>query len=145
MAASAASPAVSVNSASTARPTNEVVHRYRDSDGSRRELITRRGNGGSTLVIDRDPMGRGEERLVAHLGADEPSVNVGAVCRSYLDAEPHMRRCRAPRPEDEALTPLAHPVLEVQTTMEGTTEPPTPFRLVRIACRMTIPELRWGR
>jgi hypothetical protein len=117
------------------------VCRYRDSDDSTREMIARPGHGGSMLVIDRDLLGRGEERLLAHLGADEPLANVGIVCRSYLDAEPPMRRCRAVRPEDEARTPTAHSE-PAELHLE---EQSTPFRLLRIGSRMTIPELRWVR
>jgi hypothetical protein len=143
MAASAAPLTVPVNS--TAPQGSKVVRRYRDSDGSTREMIARSGHGGSTLVLDRDLLGRGEERLVAHLSADEPSVNIGVVCRSYLDAEPQMRRCRALRPEDEVRTPMLHPESSEVRLEELSTEQRTPLRLVRIACRMTIPELRWVR
>jgi hypothetical protein len=108
-------------------------------------MVARPGHGGSTLVIDRDPLGRGEERLLAHLSPDEPAINVRVVCRSYLDAEPSMRRCRALRPEDEARTPIA--LSEPPDVHLGalSMQQRTPFRLVRIACRMTIPELRWVR
>jgi hypothetical protein len=131
--------------ADSARSRTKVVRRYRDGDGSTREMVTRPGHGGSTLVLDRDLLGRGEERLVAHLSADEPPVNVGVVCRSYLDAQPSMRRCRALRPEDEARVPTVHPGPPEARPEQRSTEQPTPFRLIRIACRMTIPALRWVR
>jgi hypothetical protein len=143
MAASA--PPLTGPAGTSTRSRTKVVRRYRDSDGSTREMITRPGHGGSTLVLDRDLQGRGEERLVAHLSADEPPVNIGVVCRSYLDAEPSTRRCRAVRPEDEARAPMVHSRSPVVRREERSTEHPTPFRLVRIACRMTIPALRWVR
>jgi hypothetical protein len=143
MAASATDPVDSI--ALAAPPGSRIVRRYLDSDGSGREMIARPGHGGSTLVVDRALSGRGEERLIAHLGADEPATNVAVVCRSYLDAEPHMRRCRKLRPEDEEHPPMVlsqRPETPVDTC---STALRTPFRLVRITRRMTIPELRWAR
>jgi hypothetical protein len=132
--------------AMSARPGSKVVRRYVDGDGTTREMIARPGHGGSTLVIDRDLLDGEDARLIAHLSADEPATNVGLICRSYLDAEPPMRRCRALSPKDEASLPLGLAGQSAVSHDERSTEHPmTRFRLVRVQCRMTIAELRWAR
>lgn len=71
----------------------ECLARYRDSTGTIRELIARRGAAGSTLVMDRDAATRRDRRLVAHLGADEPQENATLVCDRYV-SDAHRGRCR---------------------------------------------------
>jgi hypothetical protein len=67
---------------------------YRDAHGRRREVVRRRGAGGSMLVIDEDRLTRGDRRLLAHLAVDEPIANAELVCALYLDDR---RRARAAR------------------------------------------------
>src|SRR3954468_1788894 len=61
---------------------------YTDSAGRRREIVTRPGAHGSTLVIDEDAATLADRRLVAHLPCDEPPANALLVCRLYLDDGP---------------------------------------------------------
>ncbi len=72
----------------------EVLGGYRDADGRRREVVRRRGAGGSLLVIDEDRLTRGDRRLLAHLAVDEPVANAELVCALYLRDR---RRARAGR------------------------------------------------
>jgi hypothetical protein len=46
--------------------------RYRNATGRNREVVALAGVDGSVLVVDRDAAGGGEQRLLAHLAADEP-------------------------------------------------------------------------
>src|SRR4051794_39708166 len=72
---------------------------YTDSAGRRREIVTRPGAHGSTLVIDEDAATLADRRLFAHLACDEPAANALLVCRLYL-AVPHGRVARPVAPED---------------------------------------------
>jgi hypothetical protein len=54
---------------------------------------------GTALVVDRLAGGLGDERLVAHLCADEPANNAHIVCSMYL-SDPRGRRCRALTDDD---------------------------------------------
>jgi hypothetical protein len=122
---------------------------YLDAKGRLREVIARRGSGGSVLVLDRDVATRGDRRLVAHLGADEPVANALLVCRHYLAGDPGGGpRCRAltradaeaiPFPEDAHTRGRGDPrarARELAGTGHG-------FRLVALETGMSIPELRW--
>jgi hypothetical protein len=60
--------------------------RYRSSTGEAREVVSLGAMRGTLLVIDRDRATRGDQRLVAHLGADEPLGNADLVCELYLQA-----------------------------------------------------------
>lgn len=91
--------------------TGEVLDRYVDRDGRRREVIERPGAAGSVLVIDRDATTLADRRLVAHLACDEPSRNAAVACALYM-ASPDASACRrlhaadlrcAPAPELQAL------------------------------------------
>jgi hypothetical protein len=126
-----------------ARP---ALARYVDATGRAREVVARGGFAGSVIVLDRDAATLGDRRLVAHLGADEPSENATLVVSSYLD---HLRRgggrCRAVTSADfraEPYTPEeAHVLLDSQP-VDGLSRV---YRLERVASSMTIPELRWRR
>lgn len=115
--------------------------------GAPRELISRAGAAGSMLIIDRDAATGFDERLIAHLGADEPSANAALICRLYADAEPETRRCR---PVDER-DALADPIAGAESALlERTAEElvsvessGASLRLERLSSRMSIPELRW--
>jgi hypothetical protein len=82
-----------------------MLARYSDSHGRLREVLAKPGSGGSVLVIDRDVLTRGEERLVAHLAADEPRINAAVACSDYLNQS--VRRCRLLTPEDLWVAPFA--------------------------------------
>jgi hypothetical protein len=87
-----------------ARGAAQCLGAYTDLDGRERELIRRGAAKGSVLVIDRLSGEGGDERLVAHLFADEPAQNAQIVCALYL-ADPAGRRCRALTPEDLRAAP----------------------------------------
>jgi hypothetical protein len=57
---------------------------YRDDRGGRRMLVARRSPDGGLLVIDQDADRLTDRRLVARLGADEPTVNAAIVAELYL-------------------------------------------------------------
>jgi hypothetical protein len=78
---------------------------YADSAGRPRELVVRPGAHGSLLVLDRDPITLCDQRLVAHLAADEPAENATLICRMYL-GERRSRTCRPLAPEDLLRAPL---------------------------------------
>jgi hypothetical protein len=60
------------------------------------------------LVVDRDATTLGDQRLLAHLHADEPAGNAALVCRLYL-ADPRRGRCRALSPADLLSAPTGEP------------------------------------
>jgi hypothetical protein len=120
-----------------------LLLRY-DDDGAPREVILRSGWDGGRLVIDRDLLGSGRERLLATLAADEPSSNATVVCARYLEATADSRRCRSPIDADELPVPRSD------------AEPDRPrewsvhtagfvHRLHPVPGEMSIPELRWRR
>jgi hypothetical protein len=134
------------------RREHAPLARYTDSQGRPRELVDQQGSAGSVLVLDRDLATHGDERLVAHLAADEPPENAAIVARHYLDDEPG-KRCRFRRPthEDSTCAPFA------EDDAIGL-EPPVPpyaeammdpigcsYRLGLVETGMSIPELRWCR
>jgi len=85
---------------------DELLARYTDPRGRAREVVRRPGAGGSRLVIDRLAGGPSDERLVAHLAADEPLENARIVTSLYL-ADPRDRHCRRLTPEDLTVIPFA--------------------------------------
>jgi hypothetical protein len=128
--------------------SGRVLHRYRDAAGATRELTVRAGAHGSLMLLDRDPLEPGAERLVAHLAADEPRRNALLAARLYLDSDPDSRRCRALEHGDEEQAPLAAPVEprpaggpgDETVSVDGRS-----FRLRRVRGSMSIPSLRWVR
>jgi hypothetical protein len=83
-----------VQAPSPPRRRPHVLHRYRGDQGATRELVARPAAHGTMLVVDRDLLTRGDERLLAHLAADEPRENALLAVEQYLGAEPSARRCR---------------------------------------------------
>ncbi len=78
---------------------------YADPEsGEARELVTVRGAGGSTLLIDRRASTYADARLIAHLAADEPPDNAHIICEMYL-ADETRGRCRRVTPQDLELHP----------------------------------------
>jgi single stranded DNA-binding protein len=127
-----------------------VIGRYLADDGSWRELCSRPAAAGTVLVVDRDVQSGADERLLAHLAADEPPLNASLVCRSYLSAEPARRRCRALQPADvEAVPPFAQAPLR-GARLDARHGPLVrgagcAFQLLLVAGEMSIPALRWTR
>ncbi len=124
---------------------------YMDTSNRTREVFARQASAGSVLVIDRDVATRGDTRLVAHLGADEPSENAALVCADYLrDDQVGLRLCRRVSAEDARTTPFAeHSELD---GLVGCSRPEAlvdqwgcSYRLKRLQTGMSIPELRWCR
>jgi hypothetical protein len=76
-----------------------ALARYTDRAYQSREIVRRPGSQGSTLVIDRLAGTLADQRLLAHLSADEPAENAHVVCGLYL-ADQRRLRCRALTRED---------------------------------------------
>jgi len=113
-----------------------------------RELIAREGAAGSTLLIDRDSATAGDERLIAHLSADEPRGNAELLCRLYAETPPEERRCRPVTDQDSSALPLeSRPLAGAGTIGEipawTVDRRGMSFRLEARESRMSIPELRW--
>jgi hypothetical protein len=123
-----------------------ALARYVDAGRRAREIVARAGSGGSILVLDRDAATLGDRRLVAHLGADEPSGNAALVCASYLD---HLRqgggRCRAVTPADFRVQPYPAEDADLSADSGAVDESGRVYTLAPVATGMTIPELRWRR
>jgi hypothetical protein len=117
------------------------------ADEHGRELIARDGAAGSLLLIDRDAATRSDERLIAHLAADELPGNVSLLCRLYAQAAPEQRRCRAVTEQDARVRPLGDPdggeASDAEAQIVETDD--AAFKLERLSSRMSIPELRWTR
>lgn len=77
---------------------------YLHACGRPRELVVRPAAYGSLLVLDRDPLMR-QERVVAHIPADEPAENALLVGRMYV-RERGARSCRPLTAEDLVCAPL---------------------------------------
>jgi hypothetical protein len=127
--------------------------RYLDASGRPREVISQHSFAGGLLVVDRDALTRGDRRLVAHLGADEPPENAGIVCSLYLQ-DPGARRCRcrALTAEDLRAEPFAdeHPATEWRVAQRTSSQQLRDrdghsHRLELVQTGMSIPELRWRR
>src|SRR5438552_1432440 len=101
-----ATPTASPDRRTCDTSTNAALGRYMDTRGRRREIVCRPGPDGSRLVIARLADRLEDPRLLAHLGADEPSGNAELVCRLYL-ADPRRPRCRGLRREDFQEPPAA--------------------------------------
>jgi len=127
-----------------------LLARYIDGDGQPREVIARPAAAASTLVVDRDRTG-GDQRLVAHLGADEPAGNAALVCSGYLqDAATGRGRCRALEADDERIAPFEHPQEVEQTPLhtraaELVDRLGSAYTLEAVRTTLSIPELRWCR
>jgi hypothetical protein len=93
---------------------NDVLGCYADEAGRTREIRARAGAAGSVLVIDCDALHAREQRLVAHLGPDEPVENAELISALYL-ADASRGHCRRVTPvdfEDASLRDLPGDELE---------------------------------
>jgi hypothetical protein len=84
-----------------------VLATYHDARGREHEIVCRDGANGTRLVTDRAIGACEDERLLAHLEADEPEHNATLICDLYL-ADGH-RACRALIMQDFTSAPLAPP------------------------------------
>ncbi len=90
------------------REDSTLLGRYAGPGLRDREIVSVPAAGGSTLVIDRDAITRLDERLVAHLPADEPAVNRHLICAMYL-ADEEGRHCgRVTAQDRETIPPAVH-------------------------------------
>ncbi len=128
-----------------------LLDRYTDPQGQPREVIARDGAAGSTLIVDRDCASGGDQRLVAHLGADEPDGNAALVCSRYLqDTAKGRGGCRALEAEDSRIAPFEHsPELKCTPDHASSAELVdrlgSAFALEPRRSALSIPELRWCR
>jgi hypothetical protein len=127
-----------------------LLERYTDCHGHIREVLTRAGAGGTVLVVDRDARTRGDRRLVAHLGADEPAGNAALTCRLYIDDARRERfRCRRMTPRDARVAPFADAAADIRSVSDCDAEPTDRqgniYRLEAVDTGMSIPELHWRR
>jgi hypothetical protein len=83
----------------------DALGRYIDDSGKPREIICRAGANGTRLVTDRLATTHGDERLVAHLAADEPAKNADIVASLYA-ADTQGRHCRRLQPDDLTRDPF---------------------------------------
>ena len=134
--------------------SGRLLARYRDWEGRPREVLARDGAAGSVLVVDRDAATRGDRRLVAHLGADEPAENAALVCGRFIeDARAGRCRCRRLTAQDARTVPFADELqapAALRATRSRDVAQPTDglgrsYRLELLDTGMSIPELRWRR
>jgi hypothetical protein len=121
---------------------------YTDALGAAREIVIAPGAAGSALVIDRNERTGLDQRLLAHLGADEPFENALIVCRSYLEDEPDVCRCRPLTDADLRLPPfLPEPPIVAGRAADSPVvdHDGNTHRLEPVYGGMSIPELRWRR
>lgn len=142
---------------STGRPTSRqtvgCLGRYTDPRGHQRELVCAPGARGSTLVIDRLAGTVADERLVAHLAADEPEENARIVADVYL-ADKDGRHCRRLIPDDLVTGPFETQTIPATgasaNLMEASGGELTDINgclyTLQAGCNGgSIPELRWWR
>jgi hypothetical protein len=122
---------------------------YVDEAGRAREVLALPASARTTLVVDRDRATRGDQRLVAHLAADEPRENAALVCGSYLEqVQSRGIRCRRVTEDDLRATPFA----DLDAADEQIDAPSVPvdrhgnaYRLRPARGELSVPELRWSR
>jgi hypothetical protein len=136
-----------------ARHGDRVLGRYRAVDGRERELVLCPGAADSLLVIDRLAVTLADQRLVAHLAADEPPQNAQIACSLYL-ADERGRRCRRVSPEDFTADPVAPaPTCSITAIAETMASCESllidgrgcRYRLEAVRGGTATPELRWRR
>jgi hypothetical protein len=115
---------------------------YQSPCGQSREIVSIAAAEGSRLIIDRRPDGA-DERLLAHLAADEPDANAILVCDDYLASS--CRACRQPRPRDHD-----HPGEGIASLRTHDTPPlmvlvDSNGARYRLALTASPRELRWQR
>jgi hypothetical protein len=134
-------PATVAGDRSANEANEQVIRRYTEEEA--REVIVRAGKDGARLVIDRDPLARGRERLLGQLGPDEPNTNAALLCDHYLRTPPERRRCRAPARADElAASSESPPREDPDWSVRGAG---FEHALRAVPGGMSIPELRWTR
>jgi hypothetical protein len=132
----------------------EILAAY-GSGATRREIVVQGAARGSSLVIDRCAHRFDDQRLIAHLAADESSDNAALVCADYLRRIRARADCRprAVAPSDLAAAPFAR---DTFVNAGGADACVRPGPLVdadggahQIEAATTpglaIPELRWRR
>jgi hypothetical protein len=119
----------------------QVLRRYIEDEA--REVIVRASEDGVRLVIDRDLLARGGERLLGRLEPDEPAANATLLCEHYLRMPAERRRCCAPARAEELAQPAESPqhVDGDWSVREAGIE----HALRAMPGGMSIPELRWTR
>jgi hypothetical protein len=125
-------------------PAAAVLATYKDANGHEREIVCRQGANGTRLVSDRTTGSHEDERLVAHLEAEEPEQNAMLICDLYL-ADGY-RACRALTQQDLTSTPLD----ASDPPDELTGEPPVDkqnrmYRLAFVRHEAYGLQLRWHR
>jgi hypothetical protein len=130
-----------------------LLGRYADDRGEPREIVCRAGANGSRLVIDRLAPTRGDQRLVAHLAADEPAENADVVASLYI-ADTEGRHCRRLELDDLRCDPFlartadpAQALEQPSETIEGQLIDARgyTYRLDTTRNGSSLPELRWLR
>jgi hypothetical protein len=123
------------------RRDGRPLARYSDASARPREVVAQGGSGGSVLVVDRDATTFGDRRLLAHLGADEPTENAELVCSRYLEATRGRGcRCRRLAPEDSRIAPLG----DLERALRSAEAPPRlPFFEVHQPPAFAGIELPW--
>jgi hypothetical protein len=99
-------------------------------------------------VIDRDALTACDERLVAHLGGDEPPGNAHLVCAQYIDHARSGYRVRALTDEDATRVPFPDAEVSRFVPDGGELRPDgraPGYRLGLMWAQLSIPELRWRR
>lgn len=104
------------------------------------------------LVVDRDARTRGDRRLVARIGADEPNENAAVVCAVYLH-DPRRGRCRRVTVDDligrglpvEAEGPQRVALGGDLVGRRGGGEAEVGYRLELARTETAAQELRWCR
>jgi hypothetical protein len=96
----------------------DALDRYTDAHGQLREVVCRKGANGSGLVIDRLATTLGDQRLVAHLAADEPVENAQVVSSLYV-ADAGGRHCRPLAAEDLTTDPFPARRTDWAPALEG--------------------------
>ena len=104
------------------------------------------------LVVDRYVATRGDQRLVAHLWADEPPENAALVCASYMDwVRRGGCRCRPLALADLCAPPSREggneglPADRRASELDPVDRLGRTYRLQALHTGMSIPELRWRR
>ncbi|HMH46930.1 MAG TPA: hypothetical protein VK538_04380 [Solirubrobacteraceae bacterium] len=117
-------------------------------DGEPRELVAVPAGTATTLVVDRLLDTHADDRLIAHLAADEPPENAQIVCELYL-ADDSRGRCRRVTSEDFASTASRPPREPRQLEHEEADDGPLCdragrcYRLTTVSDDSALASLRW--
>ncbi len=121
---------------SSPQSQNTWLGSYTDENDHRREVISTPAAAGSTLVIDRDASTHQDERLVAHLPADEPAVNQYVMCELYFN-DRQGRHCRRATRRDRE-TP--QPTVEATPTPDAQDDTQPLLALIANTLRISRPQ-----